>query len=135
MFRSSYLLGAHELKGLVRPLPINITNEDQSYPLIIRAAQQKGWHCERVENSLKPGFPDLLALRGSRYWLIEVKRLHKKQLVSLEKDLTWQFGQLAYMYNALEHNRNYLLAVVKAKQILYLKGTTNAEIVDFPDFA
>lgn len=62
----------------------------------------------------------MLLLKGDSYLMIEGKRLKKKQLNSIEDDLTYQFGQLAFMKRALTLDLCYMLAVGKGSKIAYI---------------
>jgi len=110
--------------------------EDKMYEYINKIASKERWKVLRIDTTRKMGFPDLLLLRGPKYWQIEAKLLKKKNLISIEDDLHWQFGQLAYMQRALTINLNYILTVAKDNTIAFIKGVENetTKRADYPDF-
>lgn len=103
---------------------------------IKRVSQKSGWKCLKIDTTGQIGFPDNLLLKRATYWQIEAKLLKKKKLVSIEDDLRYQFGQIAYMKRAFTLGLNYMLVVGKGHKIAFIKGTSNhaTKCSDYPDF-
>jgi hypothetical protein len=80
----------------------------------------KGWKFLRTETPDQRGMPDLLLLQGDKYLMIEAKVLKQKKLVKLEDNLTWQFGQIAFMKRALTLGLSYKLVVAKDNLIAFI---------------
>ena len=133
MFKAEYTVLGSPLHGIIVSCKGTIQKESDYYPYIKRAAESLNWLYNRIETCDKRGMPDILVTRGDEYWLIEVKRLKKKELKSIEDDLHWQFGQLAFMKNCMRNGSRYILVVVKENTVLWLKGDYN-EHLDYPDF-
>jgi hypothetical protein len=110
--------------------------ESKVYAYLKTLTRQDHWKFLRVDTTDQKGFPDILLLKQRTYWQIEAKLLKKKQLVSLEDDLHWQFGQVGYMKRALTLNLNYMLVVAKDTSIAFIKGDSNdrTKYVDYPHF-
>lgn len=135
MFSTEYSVLGSTLQGRICPCSVTVTKEHDYYAVIRRAAEAKNWLYNRLETTDKRGMPDIIVTRGPEYWFIEVKRLRKKKLVTIEDDLTWQFGQLAFMKNCYRNRSRYILIVVKEKTALILKGAYPDEHANYPDFA
>lgn len=92
------------------------------------------WRYVRLENKFQSGIPDIMLFRGNDYWLIECKVLHKKNLVALQDDLKWQYGQLAFAVDSLKRRMKYMLAVgQKPNKLTFYMGEYNGA-ENFPDF-
>lgn len=134
MFLTEYTLFGNTLTGLIVPVsgkPIAL--EDEYYVKIKHVAERLDWNYYRLETVGKDGVPDILVTRADEYWFIEVKRLKKKKLKTIQDDLQWQFGQLAFMTRCFRNKTHYILAVVKDNTALYLKEKSD-ETSDYPDF-
>lgn len=107
--------------------------ETSVYAAVTELAKATGWRRFRIETKDQQGFPDILLVRRAEYWLIEAKMLHKAHLVSVEDDLVWQFGQLAFMNRALHHGNPYALAVAKGHTLAFIVGGPD-DIARYPDF-
>ena len=107
-----------------------LKQERQLTQFIRPLALRYGWKYIRIETRDQIGLPDILLLRGETYYQIEAKMLRKKELNSIQDDLHWQPGQLAYMKRALTINLNYILTVAKADMISFITSPVN----DYPDF-
>ena len=120
VFQPTYNLFGHELTcktiqvGSAFILERNVDHWVKNY------FQPKGWSYNKIDTQRQHGFPDILLLRKSNYIMIEDKLLRKKQLLSLEDDLKWQFGQLAFAKRSLSRGNNYLLCVGKNKTIAFI---------------
>lgn len=101
------------------------SNEKKLTDYLKKLTQKAGWKYLRVDTANQMGFPDILLLKQKTYWQIEAKILRKKQLVSLEDDIKWQYGQIGYMKRALTLNLNYMLVVAKDNSIVFIKGDHN----------
>lgn len=99
--------------------------ESDSYRHIKRTSSKAGWKFIRVDTVNKIGFPDILLLKKEEYWLIEVKRLKRKKLISIADNLEFQFGQLAFMQRAFTLKLKYLLCVVKDNSIAIIGDKEN----------
>lgn len=112
------------------------SKERDIYKIIQRLSQAAGWKFIRVDTESQMGFPDVLLLKKDTYWQIEAKQLKNKKLVSLEDNLQWEFGQIAYMTRSIALGLNYMLAVSKGNQLAFIKGVSNdkRECSDYPDF-
>lgn len=110
--------------------------EDKIYEVIKRLSRNDGWAYRRVDTTNQMGFPDILLLKGQTYWQIEAKILKKKELVSIEDDLTWQFGQLGYLQTSVSKGLNYMLAVGKGSKLAFIKGenSVNTKCASYPNF-
>lgn len=133
IFLTSYNVLGSPLTGIIRPVSGLIAREDDFYPHIKKAAERRDWSYFRLETVGKDGMADILVTRDAEYSFIEVKRLKKKKLQSVEDDLQWQFGQLAFIKRCLRNSTRYILAVVKDNSVLYLKGEANEQNC-WPDF-
>lgn len=80
----------------------------------------KGWKFMRTETPDQRGMPDLLLLQGDKYLMIEAKVLKQKKLVSIEDNLHWQFGQIAFMKRAITLGLSYKLVVAKNNLIAFI---------------
>lgn len=78
------------------------------------------WKFQRIDTTNQIGFPDILILKKERYGLMEAKILKKKSLNSIEDDLTYQFGQLAFMQRSLTLGLSYMLVVGKGNLISFI---------------
>lgn len=133
IFQTTYNVLGAPLVGIIRPVGATISTELAFYPHLKRAAENYDWNYFRLETAGKDGMADVLVTNGAKYSFIEVKRLKKKALKSVEDDLTWQFGQLAFMKKCLRNKTHYILAIVNERSALYLKGEGD-ETWNFPDF-
>lgn len=115
-----------------REFPIRgaINKEHDYYRRIKDAAERFGWNYYRLETEGKDGMADILVTRGDEYAFIEVKRQTKKVLISIEKDLAWQFGQLAFFKRCTRNKTRYILAVVKEHNAVWF----TAPGASLPDF-
>lgn len=84
---------------------------------------------KRVETTLQDGFPDIALFRGVEFLLIECKLLRKKRLVSVQDDLTFEYGQLPFMFNAVELKLNYALTVAKGNELAFIRAKDNRALV------
>lgn len=134
MFNTEYTVLGSDLQGVILPCKSLIRVEADYYPVVKRAVECNNWIYNRLETRDKRGMPDIFVTRAYEYWYIEVKRLKKKVLVSIEDDLLWQFGQLAFMKNCMRNRSRYILAVVKEHTALILKGAFPDEHLNYPDF-
>ena len=111
------------------------SKEPKIHTVLKVLTRKKYWKYCRIETVNQIGMPDALLLRGDTYWLVEAKILKKKQLVSLENDLVWQFGQIAFMQKSLKNKLNYMLAVGKDNMLALIIGDYHArECSNYPDF-
>lgn len=133
MFLTEYNVLGSPLQGIIIPCKGIIQKEQEYYAVIKRAAESCNWLYNRIDTCDKRGMPDILVSRGPEYWYIEVKRLKKKELVCIEDDLTWQFGQLAFLKSCMRNRSRYILVVVKENITLWLKGDYD-EHLNYPDF-
>ena len=134
MFKLEYNVLGSDLQGVIVPCKSLISRESDFYPCLKKESEDQGWFYNRVETTDQRGFPDILVLRGEEYWLIEVKRLHKSKLVVIEDDLSWQFGQIAFLKTCYRLRINYLLIVATSDEALVLKGAYTDEHTNYPDF-
>lgn len=134
MFKTEYNVLGSPLHGVVAPCRGTISREADYYSVIKRAAESRNWLYNRIETCDKRGMPDIFVTRGSEYWYVEVKRLRKKNLQSIEDDLHWQFGQLAFLKNCMRNRSRYILVVAHTNSALWLKGEYQDEHIDYPDF-
>lgn len=112
MFLNSYNLFGEELHCLTWQCSSKFKLEADSYTYLKRKANNAGTRYIRVDTVNQIGFPDILLLRQDEYCMIEVKRLKRKKLVSLENNLDWQYGQVAFALRAIKLKESYALAVV-----------------------
>ena len=110
--------------------------EKQLTNFLSRLTRKAGWKYLRIDTTDQQGFPDILLLKRDTYWQIEAKLLKKKRLVSLENDLRYEFGQVAYMKRAFTLGLNYMLVVSKGSKIAFIKGIppNETQCSDYPDF-
>lgn len=111
MFQKRYDLMSLGLIVEVIDISFKFRLEIDIYAYIKRLTQLAGFKYHRIDTVNQQGFPDILLLKNDDYCLIEAKMLKKKKLVSLEDDLEWQFGQIAYAVRAVTLEHDYLLAV------------------------
>lgn len=78
------------------------------------------WKFQRIDTTNQIGFPDIILLKKDNYVLMEAKILKKKSLNSIEDDLVYQFGQLAFMQRSLTLGLSYILVVGKGKYISFI---------------
>lgn len=134
-FLEEYAFMGDAVVGKIVPTTAVFKLEKAIYSFIKKRAQNANWKYLRVDTKDQIGFPDILLLRGNIYWQIEAKLLKKKKLTTIEDDLDWQFGQLAYMKRALTLNTNYLLAVAKDSNIIFIKRKSDERhFANYPDF-
>lgn len=116
------------------PQSRKIGREQAFYAWLKRAAERRGWLYLRLETRNQDGLPDCLVTRGPEYWLIEIKCLKKPRLLSIQDDLTWQFGQLAMLKKCLAQAR-YMLIVIHTDYIGYfVRKGAHHEPGHYPDF-
>ena len=127
MFETDYIFKETAVVCLAKRTTVVFSKESNIYSYLKRLSQNAGWKFLRVDTTNQMGFPDILLLKGNTYWQIEAKLLKKKKLVTIEDDLKFQFGQLAYMKRALTLNLNYALVVAKDTTIAFITGATNEE--------
>lgn len=132
-FKTEYTVLNSPLHGIILPCRGLVRTEFDVYPMIKTVTEQRNWLYSRVDNKNQTGTPDIFVSRDQEYWYIEVKRLKKRRLESIEDDLVWQFGQLAFMKRALRNRSRYMLAVAKEDKLVFLKGVYD-ETCDYPDF-
>jgi len=94
--------------------------EKDSYTYLKRLSTTNGYKYYRIDTAGQIGFPDILLLKEREYCLIEVKRLENKNLVSLEDNLKWQYGQIAFALRSFKLNLDYLLAVCKENKLAFI---------------
>ncbi len=134
MFLRHYDFFGSTVECIILQTAVEFNTETNIYKYIKKASTKAYWKYLRIDTKSKIGFPDVLLLRKDNYWQIEAKMLRKNKLISLQDDLKWQFGQLAYMKNAFSRNLNYMLVVGKNNSIAFLIGGYNAKSVSYPDF-
>lgn len=88
-------------------------------------ARNTSYFFYRTETVGQDGFPDVLLLRGGFYAQIEAKMLRKKQLLRIENDLKFEFGQLPYMQRAFRLGLNYFLVVAKDDTLAAIRSVKN----------
>lgn len=108
----------HNLTCIVHQTNCHFKTETRSY--IYLKQLFKGWKFNRIDTQRQQGFPDCLILKEDRYLLLECKQLKRKKLVSLEDNLTWQFGQLSFAERAFEHRLTYLITVAKGNEMAFI---------------
>jgi len=133
MFSAEYSLFGTLLTGTTVPVKSCMVHEDDYYTHIKKAAERLDWNYYRLETRGKDGMADMLVTRREEYWFIEVKRLKKAKLRTIEDDLQWQYGQLAFLKRCFRNKTRYMLVVVKERFALYLKENSD-EVPDYPDF-
>lgn len=122
MFLSSYdCFGSVAVCEVLQTATL-FNKEQKIYEFITKLATKQNWKAVRVDTVGQIGFPDMLLLKSDCYWQIEAKQLKKSKLLSLEDDISWEFGQFAYMKRALSLNLNYILAVSKGNKLAIIKG-------------
>lgn len=133
MFQERYNVFGVEVRCVVTQCASTFPRESSLYTHVRRIALARDWRYIRVDTQDQIGFPDILLMRKREFWLIEGKMLKKRQLRSLEDDLQWQFGQLAFMNRALVSGVPYILAVAKGDCLAYISGVEN-DVACYPDF-
>lgn len=133
-FAESYALFGLPLYGHISPYRGSLSSEACLYKHIKSKVAKKGWLYTRIETKDKIGFPDIFLCKSQDFYLIEAKKLYKKKLVSIEKDLCWQYGQLAFFMECLQKKSPIVLMVGTTSAILYLTAETQKEIL-FPQKA
>lgn len=113
MFEESYNLFGEELFCHVIKSNSPFNYEADSYTYIKKMSSKGGYKYLRIDTVDQIGFPDILLMKRSEYCMIEAKRLNKIHLVNLEKDLSWQFGQVAFAVRAIKLGLDYAIAVCK----------------------
>lgn len=132
IFKPTYNVFGFTLVGTT--IPASVTAETSVYKVIKTRAEQYNWLYYRLENKFQQGIPDIILFRKNEYWFIEAKLLKRKQLLKPEDNLTWQFGQLAFMVNCLKTQSKYMLAVGSTSGLIaFYVGVYNGT-EDFPDF-
>lgn len=135
MFLSSYTFFNSTVVCRTFDTAVEFDKETKIYTFLKNRASKLNWHYSRIDTDGQIGFPDILLLKKSTYWQIEAKLLKKKSLKNIQDDLRWQFGQLAYMKQALTLGLNYMLVVSKNNTIAFImQGGLNNDITDYPDF-
>lgn len=136
MFEDAYEVFGDKWRCVTTRRRTTFKSEAASYKYLDAIASANGWVVKRVETKLQQGFPDMLLLRGDEYWLIECKKLKKNALQSVPDDLHWQFGQLAFLKRAYDKRLNYMLSVVRDREIAHLIGAYHGErnSSGYPDF-
>lgn len=134
MFSTGYKLFNFTLVGETLRTKVKFKKESDIYKFLRPKVRKLGWKYLRVDTTNQIGFPDVLLLKEKEYWQLEAKLLKKKELLNLEDDLKWQYGQIAYMTTALSRNLNYILVVAKETTITFIKGDHNVQCPDYPDF-
>lgn len=116
----TFSLFGSTLKALVLPYKGGAKKESALYTLMKDKAEKLCWTFVRVETKDQQGFPDMLLLKGPSFWLIEAKKLYKKNLYSIKDDLHWQYGQLGFLATAVTQKMPYCLLVGAKDHILYI---------------
>lgn len=120
MFADRYEMLGVELVVVRLATSSNFKLETKVYDCLKSKLTGKGYNYYRIDTKAQMGFPDILALKGDSYCLIEAKILKKAKLVSLEDDLEWQFGQIAFALRAFSLDLNYLIAVGKGSSLVLI---------------
>lgn len=120
MFANRYEMLGMELVVVSLTTGSNFQLETKIYDYLKAKLTANDYKYYRIDTKAQMGFPDVLALKGDSYCLIEAKRLKKSKLVSLEDDLEWQFGQIAFAIRAFSLDLNYLIAVGKGSSLAFI---------------
>lgn len=119
MFKPTYNFFNHVLTCEVLQVSTTFRLEADSYKWLKKTYNKRNWRVMRTETE-SPAFPDILMLKGSQYCLIEAKRLKQKKLHTLEKSLTWQWGQLGMFKRNLDLGIQQIVTVVKTNHIAFI---------------
>jgi len=117
MFEKNYNFFGVELDCQVLTFSSTFHKESDAYAYLKKISTAAGYKYTRIETVNQIGFPDIILLKGERYFLIEAKRLDKKNLTSLEDDLKWQFGQIAFAVRSVTLELSYALVVCKDNKL------------------
>lgn len=122
MFQEEYNFFNKTLLCLVRHRSVLFDRETAIYSYIINKFTKLDYNVYRVDTKNQIGFPDMLLLSPTSTLLFEAKMLKKKALISIQDDLGWQQGQIAFMMNAINKQLPYALIVAKNYSIAYIAG-------------
>lgn len=126
IFKENYIFFGHSVDCLTIQTNTTFKLEvHDMYPWIKNKFNT--WKFERIDTVNQIGFPDILILKKEQYCLMEAKILKKKALNSIEDDLTYQFGQLAFMKRSLTLGLSYMLVVGKGNLISFIGDKTCVE--------
>ncbi len=125
VFQPNYTLFGMELTCNIVSAPNPFKLERQTYHFIRKHSVEDYWKVLRIDTTDQIGYPDLSLYKEQSYNLIECKLLKKKNLVSIEDDISFEFGQFPFMVRALKLKLNYTLAVAKGNQLAFIQGTYN----------
>lgn len=131
-FVERYTLFGLPLYGHISPYRGSLSSEACLYRHLKAKVTKNGWFYARIETKDKIGFPDIFLCKSQDFYLIEAKKLYKKKLVSIEKDLCWQYGQLAFFMECLQKKSPMVLMVGAPSAIIYLAADTQKDILTPP---
>lgn len=127
MFKDNYIFFGHSVDCLTIETNTTFKLEvPDMYPWL--KTKFNTWKFQRIDTTNQIGFPDILLLKKDKYVLMEAKILKKKTLNSIEDDLTYQFGQLAFMKRSLTLGLSYILVVGKGNLISFIGGKSCLEM-------
>jgi hypothetical protein len=118
-FKQSYIFFGHSVDCLTIETNTTFKLEvPDMYPYLKKYCNT--WKFQRIDTTNQIGFPDILLLKKGDYVLMEAKILKKKQLNSIEDDLKFEFGQIAFMKRSLTLGLSYILVVAKGNLISFI---------------
>lgn len=98
--------------------PTAFKHEEEAYAPLLKLGQKAGCLAKRIDTFRQMGFPDIMYIYKSYHLLMEVKFTSKNTMLpSLNRRLTWQFGQLGFAQKMFEVGGSYALAVVHNNNI------------------